>query len=1048
MQLPAPRLVEAKCTGVQSRQQAIIVGPHRRGILKTMTSDRIPRPLRPAVATSSCQSDVFEYVREVVQREVPGSKILPVGSFPLKTYLPYADVDMVMFTPRGATPTGRVGDVEGDVGAGSSGKRRGRTHDLGATTGDVAGGDSGGGVAATRPPALVAVNQALCTVAALSGARRGAPPHSRPWPPSAEAAKPEIRNVSFINARTPIVTMVVGNVVVDLTENQGGSVAASALLEEADNLIQRDHLFKRSLLLLKAWAWCETPRLVGKRVLGAQKGGLTSYGLSVMVLHLFALRASADTLVHPLDVLVRFFEVYSEFDWGRYCLTLDGPVPFESVRASRPLTASQGEGSTNSRLRPLVKRVLAEFYPTTKKEKQQEKEKEKEKGKPGRRGRRASRFGRNSEGRGDAASAADVGAASSAGAAAAPHFPRRDCNIQDPLNALNNLGHSVTKNNLRALERALQHGRHQLEAWQLLPRAMSSRSPSSDGPQRRPRETEGTRSGRPQGGGRGAEGRRDVERAEARAEVQDHGKGNGGHTADQSPQPAAPAVEHFNCSPHVPRNFGPPTQFVLIPPRQAGHAGASMNAASPQPMLVPSAHPQASREGQPVFVAFPQPFLQTAPHHFRLAHQPQQPYMVPQRQGQPGAQRPHSAVLLPAPGLQTHPGFSPQWQLQRVSPSMYQGDRQLGPGHQAPANGSTPPSGWRDHATTAHSEVVVAGRGEVEARCLSAPAGGERKGSPGIEKEHCRGVRRKRPEDSRDPAVQDSMLPWDLPAFVNASPTSSTASLSDFVEDCSKDGQDCQLQYESGADDEVHGGGRHASSFDGSDHSDAMVDTRQQEPSEGLGDGTTSASGNLWANWFLREFFPECCQRYASGDGFREDLLDHPCQRRSKLQEPGCPPTRRPGAPDVLQGASKDLWKSLTAVGEMLREVGPQTNGINAKEAEPSVVNGGGALVPDGGGQGGAGAVHAGVERRMAQAQRTDAVAPACTGGDRPAPSANTGGDAREMAALQPSRKPGEGGGRGRPQRAGSKPDTTEVRVSTLCARCFVVVRNTRLLRS
>ncbi|CAN0589059.1 unnamed protein product, partial [Ectocarpus sp. 12 AP-2014] len=103
------------------------------------------------------------------------------------------------------------------------------------------------------------------------------------------------------------------------------------LLEEADNLIQRNHLFKRSLLLLKAWAWCETPRLVGNRVLGARKGGLTSYGLSVMVLHLFAASASADTLVHPLDVLIRFFEVYSEFDWARYCVTLEGPVPLESV---------------------------------------------------------------------------------------------------------------------------------------------------------------------------------------------------------------------------------------------------------------------------------------------------------------------------------------------------------------------------------------------------------------------------------------------------------------------------------------------------------------------------------------------------------------------------------------------------------------------------------------------------------------------------------------------------------------------------------------------
>lgn len=969
---------------------------------------------------------------------MPDSKVLPVGSFPLKTYLPYADVDMVMFTPRNPTSTGRAGDLDGGVGAGSSGKRRGRNHDA---TSDK----TGRVVTSARPPALVDVNQALCTVAALSGAKRGAPSHGRPWQPSAEAAKPEIRNVSFINARTPIVTMVVGNVVVDLTENQAGSVAASALLEEADNLIQRDHLFKRSLLLLKAWAWCETPRLVGKRVLGAQKGGLTSYGLSVMVLHLFALRASADTLLHPLDVMIRFFEVYSEFDWGRYCLTLDGPVPFESVRASRSCSASQGqgEGSTNSRLQPLVRRVLAEFSPTlVKKEQQREQEKEKDKGKPGRRGRRASRFGRSSEPRGEASSQADAGAASSA-ASAAPHFPKRDCNIQDPLNALNNLGHSVTKNNLRALKRALQHGRHQLEAWHFLPRAPSARSPTSDGPQRRPRGTESTRSGRSEGGARGAEGSQDPGRAEEGAEAhQHHRMGNGGHIAvDLSSQPPGPVFEQANPSPYAPRTFGPPTQFVLMPPRQAGHAGTSRSAGSPHPMLVPCAHLQASREGRPVFVAYPQPFLQAPPHHFRFPQQPQQQYLLPHGQGQPAMQRPHSAVLLPAPGVRTHPDFSPQWQLQRVSPSMYLGDRQLGP-DQASANRGTPPTDWRDQAATARSDVVVAGP-ELESRCMSAPAAaGERKGSPGVEKEHCRGgAQRKRPEEARDPAVQDSMLPWDLPAFVNASRTSSTASLSDFVEDSSKDGQDCQLQYESGADDEVHGG-PHVSSFDGSDHSDAMVDSRHQERSERPAGGTngSSASGNLWANWFLQEFFPECCQHYGSGDGFREDLLDHPCQRRSKLQVPGSPLPRRPGAPDVLQGASRDAWKSLAAVGEMLRDSRPQTKSCDANEADPSAVNGGGRVEPDGGGRGdgngdGAGAVCAreGVDARVAQARPTDTVAPSRTGGDRPASSANTGGDAPGMAALKPSSKTGGGVDGGRPQPAGgagSKADPTDVRVS------------------
>lgn len=1004
---------------------------------------------------------MFKHVQEVVQVQLPDCKIFPVGSFPLKTYLPYSDVDMVMFLPRRSTSMNRS---EGKVVAASAWNGRGWSDEPGCDDVETRG--------AGRETALVAANQALCMAAAST--KRGYPGRS-PRRHSVATAKPEIRSVSFINARTPIVKMVVGNMVVDLTENQGGSVAAAALLEEADNLIRRDHLFKRSLLLLKAWAWCETPRLVGKRVLGAQEGGLTSYGLSVMVLHLFAVKSSADTLSHPLDVLLRFFEVYSEFDWDRYCLTLDGPVPVDSVCKPFPRGGFQSEIDAGSRIQPLVRKVLAELSPKVDQEQEQEKEQEKkakekvkEKEKAGRRGRRSSRHPRSPEGYGEDSPSAHADGETPSVPSPVPHFPRRTCNILDPLNALNNLGHSVLKPNLEALERALQQGREKLECWQLLSAASPSRVSRRNRRQRRPREAEVVRPDRSQGG-RSAAGDRGGGRSEAeatstaRAGTQEgagarKGAGTGadglrtgsrGHHTESAPPYAASLGQHFNAA-QPPHHFAPPAHFVLIPPLHPTHPGPALNGPS-QPVLVSGAYPLTTTEGQPVVLAFPQPLLQAVPHQRQHVHQPQ-PYLV--HQGQQGFLRPHSAVLATAPGARAQAEFWPQPQMRRMS---FQGNHQPGPDQQRFAGRNMPPTGWSDQGT-AHSEMhgVVP---EAETRLGSAPRYEEVKGSPIEHGNHGRGLR-KSFEDHHDQSMQRSMLPWDLPTFVNASPTSSTASLSDFMEDCSKDGQDCQLQYESGADDDGAPGrpvkdGLVVPNFHDSDHSDAMVDTRHEERGGPDGAGTKRANGNLWTSWFLREFFPECCHRYGSGDGFREDLLDHPCQRSSKLQEPGSPLRRRPNDPDVLQGTSRHAWDSLRVAGDMLREVGPEANGrrlVEVKtdagtEVEPSTANGGVGGEEDGDGQvdggGGAWGVRAsstaGAEWRKGHVRRADAVAPSSDSGEISA-RLNTGSETRGPDVMSHKWVSGGLENGDRPQRRlEERPAADSVRVS-VSHRVFVQI--------
>jgi DNA polymerase sigma len=60
-----------------------------------------------------------------------------------------------------------------------------------------------------------------------------------------------IRNVEFVNARTKLAHCLVNNISVDITVNQIGALLTVTFLEEADRAVGMDHLFKKSLLLIK-----------------------------------------------------------------------------------------------------------------------------------------------------------------------------------------------------------------------------------------------------------------------------------------------------------------------------------------------------------------------------------------------------------------------------------------------------------------------------------------------------------------------------------------------------------------------------------------------------------------------------------------------------------------------------------------------------------------------------------------------------------------------------------------------------------------------------
>ncbi|KAI7742289.1 hypothetical protein M8C21_002477 [Ambrosia artemisiifolia] len=138
-----------------------------------------------------------------------------------------------------------------------------------------------------------------------------------------ENAEFHVKEVQYIQAEVKIIKCLVENIVVDISFNQLGGLCTLCFLEEVDNLINQNHLFKRSIILIKAWCYYES------RILGAHHGLISTYALETLVLYIFHL--FNNSFAGPLEVLYRFLEFFSKFDWDNFCVSLWGPVPVDSL---------------------------------------------------------------------------------------------------------------------------------------------------------------------------------------------------------------------------------------------------------------------------------------------------------------------------------------------------------------------------------------------------------------------------------------------------------------------------------------------------------------------------------------------------------------------------------------------------------------------------------------------------------------------------------------------------------------------------------------------
>ncbi|XP_031271328.1 uncharacterized protein LOC116129750 [Pistacia vera] len=222
----------------------------------------------------------------------------------------------------------------------------------------------------------------------------------------------QVIDVQYVRAQVKIVKCSVKDIPVDISFNQMAGLSALCFLEQVDQLIGNDHLFKRSIILIKAWCYYES------RILGAHYGLISTYALEMLVLCIINLFHSS--LCGPLAVLYRFLDYYSTFDWDNYCVSINGPVAISSLPE---LVDTLGNDGDELLLSQEFLRRCREIY------------------------------------------SVPIKALETTG----HEFPVKHLNIVDPLKDNNNLGRSVSKGNFHRIRCALLHGAQRLGAILMLP---------------------------------------------------------------------------------------------------------------------------------------------------------------------------------------------------------------------------------------------------------------------------------------------------------------------------------------------------------------------------------------------------------------------------------------------------------------------------------------------------------------------------------------------------------------------------------------------------
>ena len=88
-----------------------------------------------------------------------------------------------------------------------------------------------------------------------------------------------------------------------------------------DTLVGKDHLLKRSIMLIRSWWVYETPSYSGNNT----RGNISDDAFCILICAIFNMHYKS--ISTPLQALVIFLAEYSSLDWSKYIVTVHGIIP-------------------------------------------------------------------------------------------------------------------------------------------------------------------------------------------------------------------------------------------------------------------------------------------------------------------------------------------------------------------------------------------------------------------------------------------------------------------------------------------------------------------------------------------------------------------------------------------------------------------------------------------------------------------------------------------------------------------------------------------------
>eukprot|EP01038_Epipyxis_sp_PR26KG_P015627 gene15627-21120_t len=128
----------------------------------------------------------------------------------------------------------------------------------------------------------------------------------------------DIAEVS-VNLHSSTVKAIVNNHSFTMSSNNIAGLLLAAIVEEMDkDVIKMDHLFKRSLILIKIWCNLESTKFDNIRI----SNFLNNEAITIITLWLFVTKYDTNTIIKcPFDALVFFLEEMAQFDWDKYSIS-------------------------------------------------------------------------------------------------------------------------------------------------------------------------------------------------------------------------------------------------------------------------------------------------------------------------------------------------------------------------------------------------------------------------------------------------------------------------------------------------------------------------------------------------------------------------------------------------------------------------------------------------------------------------------------------------------------------------------------------------------